>query len=127
MRFCSTVLLATLAITPVYAERIKASNSNERHIIPSNSPPEVSFEGEGGEGGGGNVIGLSRLLRRGSFEAQHSAAVGGDCALRFLPLALSLKPQRHKDCLRQREGQTTHYGLRMILRCAAFKTTLVEY
>jgi hypothetical protein len=47
-----------------------------------------------------------------------TAAVGGDSALRFLPLALSLKPQRHKDFLRRREGQTAHYGLRKILRCA---------
>jgi hypothetical protein len=31
------------------------------------------------------------------------------CALRLLPLALSLKPQWHKDFLRWREGQTTHY------------------
>jgi hypothetical protein len=27
-------------------------------------------------------------------------------------------------CLRQREGQTTHYGLRKILHCAANKATL---
>ncbi len=47
------------------------------------------------------------------------------CALRFLPLALSLKPQRHKDFLRRREGRTTHYGLRKILRCTATKATLI--
>jgi hypothetical protein len=47
------------------------------------------------------------------------------CALHLLPLALSLKPQRHKDFLRRREGQTTHYGLHKILRCAASKTTLI--
>ncbi len=48
------------------------------------------------------------------------------CALRLLPLALSLKPQPHKDFLRRREGQTTHYGLRKILHCAATKATLVK-
>jgi hypothetical protein len=47
------------------------------------------------------------------------------CALRLLPLALSLKPQRHKDFLRRREGQTTHYGLRKILPCAATQATLM--
>jgi hypothetical protein len=47
------------------------------------------------------------------------------CALHLLPLVLSLKPQRHKDFLRRREGQTTHYGLCKILRCAASKTTLI--
>ncbi len=73
MRFRSTVLLATLVITPVCADRIKASNSNERHIIASDRLPDIGFEGEGGEGDGGNVIGLSHLLRGGSFKAQHSA------------------------------------------------------
>ncbi len=48
------------------------------------------------------------------------------CALRLLPLALSLKPQRHKDFLRRREVQTMHYGLCKILRCTASKTTLME-
>jgi hypothetical protein len=47
------------------------------------------------------------------------------CALRLLSLVLSLKPQWHKDFLRQREGQTTHYGLCKILRCAATKATLI--
>ncbi len=46
-------------------------------------------------------------------------------ALRLLPLALSLKPQWHKDYLRRREGQTMHYGLRKILCCAASKATLL--
>ncbi len=73
MRFRSTVLLVTLAITPVWAERINASNSNERHIIASDRPPEVGFEGEGVKVDGGNVIGSSCLLRGGSFEAQHLA------------------------------------------------------
>jgi hypothetical protein len=73
MRFRSTVLLVTLVITPVCAERINASNSNERHIIASDRPPEVGFEGEGVKVDGGNVIGSSRLLRGGSFGAQHSA------------------------------------------------------
>jgi hypothetical protein len=48
------------------------------------------------------------------------------CALRLLPLVLSLKPQRHKKNLRRRKGQTTHYGLRKILHCAASKTTLLK-
>jgi hypothetical protein len=48
------------------------------------------------------------------------------CALHFLPLrCLSLKPQRHKDFLHRREGQTTHYGLRKILHCSATKATLM--
>ncbi len=47
------------------------------------------------------------------------------CPLHLLPLALSLKPQRHKVFLRRREGQTTHYGLRKILRCTATKATLL--
>ncbi len=37
----------------------------------------------------------------------------------------SLKPQQRKDFLRRREGQTTHYGLRKVLRCAATKATLI--
>jgi hypothetical protein len=73
MRFQSTVLLITLVITPVCPEHINASNSNERHIIASDRPPEVSFEGEGVKIDGGNVIGSSCLLRGGSFEAQHLA------------------------------------------------------
>jgi hypothetical protein len=73
MRFRSTVLLVTLAITPFCAEHINASNSNERHIIASNRPPEVGFEGEGVKFDSGNVIGSSCLLQGGSFEAQHSA------------------------------------------------------
>ena len=32
--------------------------------------------------------------------------------------------ERRKDFLRRREGQTAHYGLRKVLRCAARKTTL---
>ncbi len=48
------------------------------------------------------------------------------CALRLLPLALSLKPQRHKVFLRRREGQTMHYRLRKILHCTATKTTLIS-
>jgi hypothetical protein len=59
-------------------------------------------------------------------ERPRGRGVGEDCALRLLPLALFLKPQRHNDFLRRREGQTTHYGLRKILRCAASKTTLFE-
>jgi hypothetical protein len=73
MRFRFTVLLVTLAITPACAEGIHASNSNERHIIASNRPPEVGFEGEGVKVDGGNIIGSSLLLRGGSFKAQHSA------------------------------------------------------
>jgi hypothetical protein len=73
MRFHSAVFLATLAITPVCAKHMKGSNSNEAHVITSNRPPEISFEGEGGKGDGRNVIGSSRLLRGGSFKAQHLA------------------------------------------------------
>jgi hypothetical protein len=73
MRFRFTVLLVTLAITPACAERIHVSNSNECHIIASDRLPEVGFEGEGVKVDGGNLIGSSRLLRGGSFEAQHSA------------------------------------------------------
>ena len=35
-----------------------------------------------------------------------------------------VKPQRRKDFLRLREGQTAHYGRRKVLRCAAGKATL---
>jgi hypothetical protein len=92
MRFRSTVLLATLAITPVSAERINASNSNERHIIASDRPPEVGFEGEGGEGDGGNVIGLSCLLWGGSFKAQHSteAKIAAMASFAFIGTALAV-------------------------------------
>jgi hypothetical protein len=44
----------------------------------------------------------------------------------LLPLVLPpLRPQWRFLNLRRREGQTVHYGLRKILRCAATKTTLI--
>jgi hypothetical protein len=78
-------------------------------------------QGRAGEGSGGSG-------RRRSEQRQQSRCVFFVlCALWLLPLALSLKPQWHKDFLRWREGQTTHYGLRKNLRCAASKTTLFAF
>jgi hypothetical protein len=78
--------------------------------------------------GGGSLAAARR--QRGGYGSRVAAARWQQAArccffvLTYVP-ALSLKPQRHKDFLRRREGQTTHYGLCKILRCAAPKATLL--
>jgi hypothetical protein len=79
-------------------------------------------------GGGGGGQGRAAMAAAGegmSIGNRADVCFFGLCALRLLPLALSLKPQQHKDFLLRREGQTTHYGLRKILHCAATKATLI--
>ncbi len=69
----------------------------------------------------------SRVAAAQWWQAARCCFYANVCALRLLPLALSLKPQWHKDFLCQRKGQTMHYGLCKILRRAASKTILMVF
>jgi len=71
---------------------------------------------------GGYYGGDGQLWRRRKEQRQQSRVI---VWLSLLPLRRlqPVKPQRHKDFLRLREGQTEHYGLQA-LRCVAGKATL---
>ena len=47
------------------------------------------------------------------------------CYVNYRTAAPPVKPQRRKDCLRRREDQTAHYGLRKVLHYTASKATLL--
>ncbi len=77
---------------------------------------------DGGGGGGSAAAVVAGWQQRGGIKQRGVVFLCKRMCL--APLAsctVSKKPQRHKDFLRRREGQTTHYGLHKILCCTATK------